>query len=323
MISKLDRAVARAIEKSCRIQLGCGIHHGILALLCRSPFSYLFSFLSTLLLCMLPFRIFPFRPALISTRRVCSPQLARTRHGLSMAPKRKRVSVATAAAGANGAPLTTVPIPLPDPIQPTSTERISNQGVLDPNARKDILDAPNALRASPDAEVDTQLAPNDIKLDGDSDSPLSDVPDMTQEKPKRGRKSKTAANGSVAKSTGRRQALKSKQPQSAEENVDDSTAEKMGKPPPKTAPSSQAQGNGTNNAMSAADPEADNEEEVDEEEVKQALSRPPPVNSDYLPLPWKGRLGFVRACQTSQSCVLMNAEGLFEHVFAVLQSAGF
>ncbi|KAF1836895.1 UV-endonuclease UvdE [Decorospora gaudefroyi] len=30
----------------------------------------------------------------------------------------------------------------------------------------------------------------------------------------------------------------------------------------------------------------------DEAEVKEALSRPPPVNSEYLPLPWKGRLGY-------------------------------
>ncbi|KAF2686964.1 UV-endonuclease UvdE [Lentithecium fluviatile CBS 122367] len=35
----------------------------------------------------------------------------------------------------------------------------------------------------------------------------------------------------------------------------------------------------------------DNENE-DEEDVKEALSRSPPVNSDYLPLPWKGRLGY-------------------------------
>lgn len=35
-------------------------------------------------------------------------------------------------------------------------------------------------------------------------------------------------------------------------------------------------------------------ENEDEEDVKEALSRPPPVNSDYLPLPWKGRLGYVR-----------------------------
>jgi UV DNA damage endonuclease len=31
---------------------------------------------------------------------------------------------------------------------------------------------------------------------------------------------------------------------------------------------------------------------VDSEELKEALGRPPPVNSSYLPLPWKGRLGF-------------------------------
>ncbi|ETI21122.1 UV damage endonuclease UvdE [Cladophialophora carrionii CBS 160.54] len=40
------------------------------------------------------------------------------------------------------------------------------------------------------------------------------------------------------------------------------------------------------------DPEADDEEEADPEELKEALSRPPPVNSSYLPLPWKGRLGY-------------------------------
>ncbi|PNS17007.1 hypothetical protein CAC42_4971 [Sphaceloma murrayae] len=40
------------------------------------------------------------------------------------------------------------------------------------------------------------------------------------------------------------------------------------------------------------DNEAEVDEEADEEEVKEALSRPPPVNSSYLPLPWKGRLGY-------------------------------
>lgn len=44
------------------------------------------------------------------------------------------------------------------------------------------------------------------------------------------------------------------------------------------------------------DPEANDaptEEDSDENVIKEALSRPPPVNSDYLPLPWKGRLGYV------------------------------
>ena len=41
------------------------------------------------------------------------------------------------------------------------------------------------------------------------------------------------------------------------------------------------------------DPEAEAEPPVDEKELKQAVSQPPPVNSGYLPLPWEGRLGYV------------------------------
>lgn len=40
-------------------------------------------------------------------------------------------------------------------------------------------------------------------------------------------------------------------------------------------------------------PEAEIDEEADEDGLQVALSRPPPVDSDYLPLPWKGRLGYV------------------------------
>jgi UV DNA damage endonuclease len=49
----------------------------------------------------------------------------------------------------------------------------------------------------------------------------------------------------------------------------------------------------------AGDPEADDDgvvEDVDAE--KREAGRPPPVNSDYLPLPWKGRLGYV-SCRES------------------------
>lgn len=44
------------------------------------------------------------------------------------------------------------------------------------------------------------------------------------------------------------------------------------------------------------DPEADDEEDADPQEVQEALKRPPPVNSSYLPLPWKGRLGYACLC---------------------------
>ncbi|KAF2804111.1 UV-endonuclease UvdE, partial [Mytilinidion resinicola] len=40
------------------------------------------------------------------------------------------------------------------------------------------------------------------------------------------------------------------------------------------------------------DPEAEDDEQIDDADVEQALARPPPVDSDYLPLPWKGRLGY-------------------------------
>jgi hypothetical protein len=46
-------------------------------------------------------------------------------------------------------------------------------------------------------------------------------------------------------------------------------------------------------ALAPVDPESDEEVPVTAAEVQDALSRPPPVNSDYLPLPWKGRLGYV------------------------------
>ncbi|PYI02668.1 UV-endonuclease UvdE [Aspergillus sclerotiicarbonarius CBS 121057] len=40
------------------------------------------------------------------------------------------------------------------------------------------------------------------------------------------------------------------------------------------------------------DPESDENVPVEAEELQDALSRPPPVHSSYLPLPWKGRLGY-------------------------------
>ncbi|KAI9832248.1 MAG: UV-damage endonuclease [Sarea resinae] len=44
------------------------------------------------------------------------------------------------------------------------------------------------------------------------------------------------------------------------------------------------------------DPEAEGLDDVDEEEVREALTRPPPVHSDFLPLPWNGRLGYACLC---------------------------
>lgn len=47
------------------------------------------------------------------------------------------------------------------------------------------------------------------------------------------------------------------------------------------------------------DPESDDNVPIEAEELQEALSRPPAVNSSYLPLPWKGRLGYV-SCDNSR-----------------------
>ncbi len=60
---------------------------------------------------------------------------------------------------------------------------------------------------------------------------------------------------------------------------------------------------GATKAPQFLDPEEDGEEEPDEEELQAAFSRPPPVNSDYLPLPWKGRIGYVRCNIFSSSLI--------------------
>lgn len=46
-------------------------------------------------------------------------------------------------------------------------------------------------------------------------------------------------------------------------------------------------------AAATLDPESDEDIPAEAEELQEALGRPPPVNSSYLPLPWEGRLGYV------------------------------
>lgn len=149
-----------------------------------------------------------------------------------MAPKRKR-TVATAA----------------------------NASQTNPQLNPQILDAPNALRASPDSDVDTRLAPGPVKEE--PGEPL--------------KKRKTPSKAANAK------------PTAASLAEDD---------PSKVTPKKVA----VTKYQDHDDPEAEGEEEADEEEVKEALSRPPPVNSASLPLPWKGRLGYV--CFTSTLTML-------------------
>lgn len=178
-----------------------------------------------------------------------------------MAPKRKRSSLATAA------PAVETPIPLPKRLIYTPEtaksakrrrpSRANSKLATNADVNSQILDSPEAARASPDGDVNNALALDLAKEVKREESPLSDLPD---EKP-------------VAKKHGGKKIVKTK-----------SVA--------KVA-----------NVESTGDPEDDDEAEAGEEEIQEAMSRPPAVNSEYLPLPWKGRLGYV-GLHNTRACVI-------------------
>ncbi|KAL6719468.1 UV-damage endonuclease [Lecanora helva] len=175
--------------------------------------------------------------------------------------------------------------PAPPPKRRASQRKVSEPkpkpetGSINPDKNANVLDAPEALRASPDAnEADERMnlaeAGMDVKKqlkEEDNESPLSDLSDVdssTETKKSKPKSKGTAANKTAAKKGGTKP-----------KEVEDVKDKKMATKEPQFL-----------------DPEADGDEEADEEEIQAALSRPPPVNSDYLPLPWKGRLGYACLC---------------------------
>ncbi|KAL8840622.1 MAG: hypothetical protein Q9176_003735 [Flavoplaca citrina] len=156
---------------------------------------------------------------------------------------------------------------------------------MNPEKNPNVMDAPEAFRASPDADTRDERMDLDkmftkekddsvpsLVENGDSDTPLSELSDIdalakaTAPPPKATKASKKGGKGEAAKAA---------------------------KPMPEEKPAAPAKAKKADaKEPQFLDPEADGEEEADEEEIKAALSRPPPVNSDVLPLPWKGRLGY-------------------------------
>ena len=131
----------------------------------------------------------------------------------------------------------------------------------------------------------------------DSDSSLSDMSDV--ESPV---KAKPSAKGGKAKIPAKAKTNGVPAEQATPKQVDSAKAKKE--------PSKGSQ---------FLDPEDDGIEEADEEEIQAALSRPPPVNSDYLPLPWKGRIGYV--CQLHTPFIpFLTSPGLPLHLPPLLQS---
>lgn len=207
------------------------------------------------------------------------------------AAKRKQSAAVAGDATANGG--------APPPKRRASARKPS-AAVVNPDKSKDIIDAPDAMRASPDNDPNEDIIPDPIKVEEKrTESPLSDAPDVVEPpKPKRGRGKKSEAEKSIHEAESVVAAVvdaaESKAPakkgRGKKSNVkmeeDADVAPVAASTPAKKTPKKTSEGE-------AGDPEGEEDvEAADPEEVKSAAFRPPPVNSSYLPLPWTGRLGY-------------------------------
>ncbi len=181
--------------------------------------------------------------------------------------KRKRLSAADvavlphSAVAPNTAPTSDDSVLLPKPSRRNPPQSKPARIDANPNTNRNVLDGQEALRASPDAEGEDEKFREDkvtkrTTKKEDKMNPLTPKPKTKKE----------LSDSSLSQLS---DALETPTSQS------------------KTKP------NAAKASASFLDPEADAEDlDADPEELSAALSRPPPVNSSYLPLPWKGRLGY-------------------------------
>lgn len=249
-------------------------------------------------------------------------------------PKRKSQSAAAEAPAVTTVPILPPALDLSEPAPPPSKRRSiprrssqRNTGSTNPDKNENVLDAPEALRASPDADekdgrMDLEQAGMNVdkQVKEEDESELSDPPAIEEPAPpepvaktgnasmKKAKASKSKGTEAVPPTKAPKKAAKKQGDRAAKD--EDADIELSSKQPKKEAklkmdkavkteeidatPAKQPKKAAANaNDSQFLDPEAEGDEEADEEEIQAALSRPPPVNSDYLPLPWKGRLGYV------------------------------
>jgi UV DNA damage endonuclease len=209
-----------------------------------------------------------------------------------MPPKRKRASVAAATASSLHEtpifpPSSSTTIKSPPPKRQASRRKVDTN----PDHNTDIVDGKIALRASPDAEeagealdvkkvngTYTKSAKTNgvIKPEADNDSQLLDAAvDMLVPTPVKKLK-KTPTKSSVAAKKGSDEIKAFKAEQAA-----------------KKASETKVKKEDADEWDQRQDPDGDDAGPVEDVDVmKREAGRPPPVNSSYLPLPWKGRLGY-------------------------------
>jgi UV DNA damage endonuclease len=173
------------------------------------------------------------------------------------------------------------------------TTRGGKADKTDPNLNPDILDGVTAMRASPDGHED---ATENILQPAVSNGIANEAGTTQDGIAKKEKTPSPATNGDAPVANGAApaaNAAKNKRKKAGAQQIkveeeDTNTRAVNGVAEKTTAPAASA-------GVSGDPDDVDNleAEDEDEAEVKEALSRPPPVNSEYLPLPWKGRLGYV------------------------------
>jgi UV DNA damage endonuclease len=215
-------------------------------------------------------RTAPFIPRSISCRKLYgfqNPQLyiqARCQKVyFTMPPKRKRSSVATIVA-------------LPD------LPSLSHEMPIPPPPVASIKHPASKRQASNRNKIETNPNHNTEILDGKTS--LRASPDAETATPSK-QKKKTPTKSSIA----------------AKKGLDEIKAFKAEQAAKKSAEIKVQKEDCEDEWDKRQDPDGDDAallEDVDA--MKKEAGRPPPVNSDYLPLPWKGRLGYVGAALSGE-----------------------
>jgi UV DNA damage endonuclease len=207
--------------------------------------------------------------------------------------------------------------------------KAGSANVVNPDKNPEILDAKSALRASPDADEITHEGEKMTeefevgKVSGTGDEQIKADDEKEKEEPVS--KSKTKGRGRAGKT---KEPVVKVSDKAIEDQVkrEDSPLSSIGEdqqPPtkksrkaPTKASKAAKKGSDEIKAFVAAqaaerravkkedntdgeeaggtreDPDGDDTPKDDAETVKLEARRPPPIHSDYLPLPWKGRLGY-------------------------------
>ena len=191
--------------------------------------------------------------------------------------------------------------------QRKQTQRIPKPTSTNPDVNMEVLDGPEALRASPDAEERDETLDVD-KIEGGTATHVKSEQDTVPSLVTGGESESSLSEISEVEPPLGQNAQPTKSKQSSKTNTKSGTSHNTSS----TGLSKKVE----NKEAQFLDPEADGDEEADEEEIQAALSRPPPVNSDYLPLPWRGRLGYVRLHLSKPHIMLMFFRPVCAHISA-------